>query len=557
MKTHNYSIGTKKAVYVEGSVNGRKTPILVDTGSAVTILHKDVWNGVGGQLRPTDIPVVVANGEPLNVLGATAVEIDIAGSRFSQEVLVTEDISQNLLLGSDFLVSNGFIIDFSEGLLWFNNSVAKLQVAATRTTSVCHLSIGSPTVSRGREEKLLWADLREPHHGDTHAGMVVAKEGFEEQHHVLFARVVAVPRDGKVPVRIANLSSSATTLYEGQRIGSFHPLATPDTNISDAEYREIPPMCLPADVLRVHSTAQGSGECSSQRPTVGADTLDQDQHEQFDNLPAEFSDVFSKGKQDLARTSLVYHRINTGDASPIKQAPRRLPFHRHKEVSQLLEDMQGQGVIQPSQSPWAAPIVLVQKKDGSIRFCVDYRKLNQTTKKDSYPLPRVDDLLDALSDARWFSTLDLASGYWQVELDPADREKTAFTTSHGLYEFRVMPFGLCNAPSTFQRLMELVLAGLSWESCLAYMDDIVIFGRTFDEHVERLREVLSRLREANLKVNARKCQFSGLGEAHFHVSGQTILLGLHCTTYPPPTVTIKRLNSENSKTSHKVLLVQN
>ena len=169
--------------------------------------------------------------------------------------------------------------------------------------------------------------------------------------------------------------------------------------------------------------------------------------------------------------------------------------------------MQEQGVIQPSQSPWASPIVLVQKKDGSIRFCIDYRKVNKVTRKDSYPLPKVDDLLDSLAGAQWFSTLDLASGYWQVEVHPQHREKTAFTTGQGLYEFRVMPFGLCNAPSTFQRLMELVLAGLRWDICLAYLDDIVVFGCTFEEHLQRLRIVLSRLRDANLKLNPKKCQF--------------------------------------------------
>jgi len=164
-------------------------------------------------------------------------------------------------------------------------------------------------------------------------------------------------------------------------------------------------------------------------------------------------------------------------------------------------------VIQPSQSPWASPIVLVQKKDGSTRFCVDYRRLNKVTRKDSYPLPRVDDLLDSLAGAQWFTTLDLASGYWQVEVDPEHREKTAFTTGQGLYEFRVMPFGLCNAPSTFQRLMELVLAGLEWDICLAYLDDIVVFGRTFSEHLQRLRTVLSRIKSANLKLSPKKCQF--------------------------------------------------
>ncbi len=185
-----------------------------------------------------------------------------------------------------------------------------------------------------------------------------------------------------------------------------------------------------------------------------------------------------------------------------------MPLHCRDEMTKLVDDMQQQEIIQPSQSPWASPVVLVQKKDGSTRFCVDYRRLNRSTKKDCYPLPRVDDILDTLAEAQWFSTIDLASGYWQVEVQPDDREKTAFefVTQQGLYEFRVMPFGLCNAPSTFQHLMELVLAGLQWESCLVHIDDIAVYGQTIQEHLQRLQRVMERLREAHQKINPKKCK---------------------------------------------------
>lgn len=128
------------------------------------------------------------------------------------------------------------------------------------------------------------------------------------------------------------------------------------------------------------------------------------------------------------------------------------------------------GVIEPSTSPWASPVVLCTKKDGSVRFCLDYRRLNSVTHKDSYPLPRIDDSLDALRGSKWFSTFDLQSGFWQVQMNNSDAEKTAFVTNGGLYQFRVMPFGLCNAPATFQRLMECVLSGLNFEICLLCID---------------------------------------------------------------------------------------
>ncbi|GFS96286.1 hypothetical protein TNCV_16531 [Trichonephila clavipes] len=142
-----------------------------------------------------------------------------------------------------------------------------------------------------------------------------------------------------------------------------------------------------------------------------------------ERLFQEFEDVFSRNSSDIGHTTLTQHRIDTADHPPIKQHPRRLPFAKQEEVGTLLREMQENDIIEPSSSPWASPIVLVRKKDGSTRFCVDYRKLNDVTKKDSYPLPRIDDTLDTLSGHKWFSTLDLKSGYWQVEIHPEDREK--------------------------------------------------------------------------------------------------------------------------------------
>ena len=211
---------------------------------------------------------------------------------------------------------------------------------------------------------------------------------------------------------------------------------------------------------------------------------------------------------ERGETDLVNMGIDTGDVRPKKQPPRRMPFAVCQEVAKQLKSMQQNEVIQPSRSPWSSPVVMVRKKDGSH---LDYRGLNAVTKADTFPLPRIDDLLDQLSRARYFSTLDLASGFWQIRMEPLSQEKTAFVTPHGLYEFRVMPFGLTNAPAVFQRLMEQVIAGLNPEEgdqfVTAYIDDILVFSPTLHEHLEHLQRVINRLREVNLKLNPLKCEF--------------------------------------------------
>ena len=232
------------------------------------------------------------------------------------------------------------------------------------------------------------------------------------------------------------------------------------------------------------------------------------QQQQLNELFREYQDVFSQGEDDLGNTPLLEHAIET-HGPPLRQPYRRQnPAVRREEMTQV-QQMLSSNVIRPSNSPWASPVVMVRKKDGSLWFCVDFRQLNAATVKDAHPLPRIDDLLDALHGAKWFSTLDLKSGYWQVPITEQDKAKTAFRTSSGqLFEFNQVPFGLCNAPATFYRLMDRVLAGLHWETCLFYLDDIIVFSSTWEENLARLREVFERLRHAKLKLGAAKCTFS-------------------------------------------------
>ena len=235
-----------------------------------------------------------------------------------------------------------------------------------------------------------------------------------------------------------------------------------------------------------------------------SEKLSRSQLEELQSLLGEYQDVL---RGTPGKTTMAEHAIDTGDSQPVRLHPYRVPHAYRGEVERQVHEMLEEGVIEPSASDWAAPIVLVRKKDGTLRFCVDYRKLNSQSKVDPYPMPRVDELIDRLGCAKFLTTLDLARGYWQVPMVPGSREKTAFVTEQGLFQFTVMPFGLQGAPATFQRMMDRLIAGMGG-FCAAYLDDLVVYSESWEEHLQHLGRVLSCLREAGLTAKPSKCQFA-------------------------------------------------
>ncbi|CAK8692643.1 unnamed protein product [Clavelina lepadiformis] len=219
-------------------------------------------------------------------------------------------------------------------------------------------------------------------------------------------------------------------------------------------------------------------------------------------------------EQRQAVLAILRKHQDTGGASPSRQAPRRMGPQQKRKVEEIINDMQEGDLIRPSKSPWSSSIVLVKKKSGETRFCIDYRQVNAKTKKNSFPVPRIDDSLDELAGCEYFSTLDLKSGYWQIPMDEASREATAFTSHVGLFEFNVMPMGLCNSAASFQRLMRIVLHGVEWKGVLAYLDDVIVYGRSFEEHLERLKLVFERIKAAGLTLKPTKCTLFN-AEVHF------------------------------------------
>ena len=434
---------------------------------------------------------VGANGMPLEIVGETLVSVAV-GSSFQTEhsFAVAKRLPVDCLLGADFLTLHSAVLDCANHHLSLGDNTRH------------HVPLWNPKPTQGyafvvvpeqleipaRTIRLVKAKTDVTLAGTQ--GLIESIEARGKPKHLSIARALtSVSADGSVIMEVMNTGAQPIILHTGTKLA-----------------------CLVSDH---HIMVVGNGKqtvTSDPATTIddvdlSASSLTSEQTNQLKELLREFKPLFASKGDTLGHTSTVKHGIKTS-ASPIRQPQRRLPVALKSVVQQEVTKMLNQGVIRPSNSPWASPVVLVRKKDGTWRFCIDFRKLNSVTHRDAYPLPRIDATLDSLAGAKFFTTLDLASGYWQVELEEEDKEKTAFTTPQGLFEFNVMPFGLTNAPATFQRLMECVLAGLTPEHSLIYLDDIIIFSATFQEHLNRLRGVLDRLLRAGLRLKTSKCQFA-------------------------------------------------
>ena len=492
------------AYRIAASILGNPVSLILDTGAAVTILHKRAWDRVkspSATLIPwTGRNLVSVEGSSLTVLGSTKLPLQLGTTVFSAEIVIADGLTTEGILGLDFLESHRCTIDTYHRVLQCNDPKTTVPLCSrtepTSWTSCAVVISESIRIPPFSELEVMAQTERAPDEQPYLLEPVISP-----QSPIRAARALVSPSTTSVPIRLVNSSMEPVTIHKGKKVGQLEPVnditICPITEgIADSPNTAATPLSPEKEQLlwsMVHSAESNLTERES---------------EKLFELLTLHADVFADSKDDVGQTDVTQHQIHTGEARPIHQPPRRLAAGQKQEVRELLQKMQDRGIIRPSSSPWASPIVLVRKSNGSLRFCVDYRKINKVTRKDAYPLPRIDDALDTLSGCRWFTTLDLISGYWQVQLHPDDREKSAFTTFDGLYEFNVMPFGLCNAPATFQRLMDCVLAGLQWTSCLVYIDDIVIPGKTFDDHLINLHSVLIRLREANLKLQPPKCIFA-------------------------------------------------
>ena len=453
-------------------LQGKTFRAMIDTGSKLSIIRADVAEGLG--LRPdgSRLGLVGADRQELNCLGMVTATLKLSLGSITKIVEIKFVVIQNLCV--EVLLGNQL-------LGWLNVLVSPARKAIKFEDESKGVCLNEDTTLEPRSQTVVGASI------PIESNAVIATTNFHFTHSILVANTVdRVTVDKTIKCLLVNLEPSAIKLQAGTQIAGYEVIATEEKK-------------------EAVNTAMQVAE-SDEFVRVGSD-LTKKQCKELQRLINENKEAFSIFGS-IGETDLVEHDIElVENVRPVAEPLRRRPLTHRLEAQRQVKAMLDKGIIEHSSSPWASAYVLVKKKTGDIRMCIDFRKLNEVTKKNVYPLPNVEDCLEALSGNQFFSQLDLASGYWQIRMADRARELTAFRTEEGLYQFRRMPFGLCNAPASFQRLVNALFAGLKGVHLQVFIDDICIASRTWDEHLALLRQVFELLINAKLRLKANKCVF--------------------------------------------------
>ena len=483
-------------------ISSHKLLCLLDTGASHSLLSKKSFDKIAETLdltlRPAHHKISVADGSALATFGITSLPLTLGSCHFHSNVIVANLPEIDFLFGHDLLSHFNASISYGSGKLTLTEPLTgqhyalKLQQSTSEKT--CRIYINKDIQVMPLSETLVYTST----HSDIFSGRTCIFEPnttFPNKTGLAASRAVVLPTTSKsIPVSVINAHDTEYVLRKGTFLGhiahisvnNITTLPSSDTSNPTTSHKRIPE--------ELTTLIQ---QCDK--------TLSKSQTLELKQLLTKYSDRFHIPGTKLGKTDIIKHEIDTGNTHPIKIPPRREPPHKHEIIEQEVEKLLHQNLISHSVSPWSAPVVMATKHDGSPRLCIDYRKINSMTVKDSFPLPCVQQAVNSFHGAQYFCSLDLCSGFYQIAMDEKSRQKTAFATQSGLYEFNVLPFGLTNAPATFVRLMEAVLRGLNWKRCLVYIDDILIFGKTFHETLHNLELVLDRLRSANLVLKPSKC----------------------------------------------------
>ena len=488
--------------------------LLVDSGSEVTIIKSDFFFKEpflrDRQLVNAGWEIVGIGGEDVSVKGATVIPITLGGREYMIEALVA-DINTTGVIGMNFFQKYSASSNFHSGELTLDGESFQLERKdvprsfQTRVARAVTIPPYSESVVRtrivGRRKNVQGLYCAQP------------TKHFSAATGLAMGGALVKPDSHGVPILVVNPTPDPIRLPGGTLAALCAPAlsvkALPEGGAGDSAVDGTEHSVTVSGVsgAKPDSAVTGPAKLPEHlEQLVPRDRLSEPHQAAVHKLLSAYQDVFAPPGGSLGRTNVTQHHIDLKDERPFRQRLRRSALVHQEVIETEVQKMLDADVIEPSDSPWASPVVMVKKKDGSCRFCVDYRKLNEITRKDSYPLPHIEDTFDALAGSHYFCALDLASGYWQVQMAEADKQKTAFITKQGLYQFKVMPFGLCNAPATFERLMEMILKGYLWKRCMVYIDDVVVYGRSFQETLTNLQLVLERLRTAGLKLKPSKCE---------------------------------------------------
>ena len=495
-------------IKVPSEINKVSVDAIVDTASEISIISETAFKKTGLMLDDEEpaVNLRMANGTVTPAKRQASTSIKIGDCSYDIRLIVLEKFPYDVLVGLDFILCYDTSINSREGEVWIGESCFKLPNPTSRTP---HRNVGwtdTRTVIPPRSEIVMPIRCSKRNVG------TFLVEGIEtcESMGLSVAATLSESSDRLLLARVANITPHEIVLEKGTALVKWEKVEFDiETETNTETEHNVDLMHVDSDRLYA-DREKTTRNFKSTELDIGT-SLTPEQRKQVVDLIETFDDIMSKHESDVGRTDLLKHHIETGNAAPIHDRPYRISFAERKAVRSLVDEYIDAGLIRESTSPWACPIVLVKKKDGTMRFCCDWRKLNKVTTRDAMPLPLINDMIDRLAKAKYFTKLDFTSGYYQVELDETSIEKSAFVTPDGHFEWLVMGMGLTNAPATFQRLMYKVLGGLLWTTSMAYMDDLVVYSESFDEHIAAISEVFSRIRQSKLKIKPPKCSFAKTG----------------------------------------------